>query len=134
MKLRRVRFSTAAILVAISAAVTPAALLRAGPGLTIRTNEEAVEAAATLGMRGDAAFRPEEHRARVFRECGMAALLVDFYPVGADRVVKRVGFTARGAFRGPSTYTRAEGVKSFRDGPGLYLLDRAGRVTGPVPQ
>jgi hypothetical protein len=135
MRLPRLRFTIRVLLIAITVAAIPMGLFRGWAGVRVKvgSNEQAVEAAAALVMTEDARFRPDKHMARVYLECGGTPLLVDFSPDDATHVVKRVGITAQGGFRGPSTFSKADGVKSFRDGPGLYLLDRKGKVTGLVP-
>jgi hypothetical protein len=50
-----------------------------------------------------------------------------------SRVVRRARITYRGAMLGPETFESYQGVKSSRDGLGMYVLDRMGKVIGFAP-
>jgi hypothetical protein len=133
MRLPRVRLTIWTLLVPIVVVAIPVALFRAGPRAKARNNEQAVEIASALVMQGDANYRPEKHKARVYRECQMTPMTVDFYPQDAAFVVKRVKLTDQGDRRGPWTFTQRDRVTSIRDGPGLYILDRLGKASRLVP-
>ena len=128
----RVQFRIRTLFVIIAAVAVLIGFLRPWQGVDVRTDEQAVEIAAALVMRG-CNLSARKHRAKVYQECGTTPLLVDFYPNVGTYVAKRVGITANGAIRGPATFTQEEGVRSFRDGPGMYLLDRTAKVIALVP-
>lgn len=128
MRLPRVRFTIRILFLAIGVVAIPIAFFRPEPRSEMRSDEQAVEVAAALVMQEDATFRPDKHGAKVYRECGMTPLLVDFSSNTGIYVVKRLGITDQGVVRGPSTFAESDRVKSFRDGPGVYLLDRTGKV------
>ena len=100
--------------------------------------EQSVESAAAPVIRQDAAFLPHEHRAKVYYECSMSPLSVDFYREGGRYVVKKVQFDYRGiihrcVIHGPWTFAESDQVESNRNGQGMYELDRSGRVVGLLP-
>ena len=132
MQLPRVQFTIRTLFIIIAAVAMPMVFLRPR-GPDVRTDEQAVEVAVAVVMQDDATFQPEKHRARVYQECGRTPLTVDFYPEVGTYVAKRVRITANGAIRGPWTFTQGDWVRSFRDGPGMYLLDRTGKVVALVP-
>ena len=98
----------------------------------MHSSEQAVEVAAALVMQEDATFRPEKHRARVYSECGMGPVFVDFYSDIGTYVVKRLRIKD-GVVRGLSTFSESKCVTSSRHGPGMYVLDATGRVIGLLP-
>jgi hypothetical protein len=44
-----------------------------------------------------------------------------------------VRFTNQGGIEGPGRFESHQQVKSSRDGPGMYFLDRTGKVVGLEP-
>jgi hypothetical protein len=133
MRLRRVRFTIRTLFVAIAIVAIPTAFLRPGPRVELHSVEQAVEVAVALVMQEDATFRPNNHRAKVYRECSISPLCVDFYADIGTHVVKRVRITNQGAIRGPWTFTEGDRVASSRNGPGVFVLDRTGKVFALLP-
>ena len=133
MRLPRVRFTIRTLFIAIAIVAIPMAFLRPGPRVEVRSLEQAVEVAAAVVMQEDATFRSDNYTAKVYRECGMSPLCVDFYPEIGNYLVKRVMITDQGAIRGPWTFTESDGVASSRNGPGVYVLNRTGKVIALLP-
>ena len=132
MRLPRIRFTIRTLLVAIGIAAVPMTFFRSEPRVELTSYEKAVEIAAAVVMQEDATYQPEKHLAKVYRECSMAPLHVDFYSEDRAYVVKRVGFI-HGAIRGPTTFAECDRVTSSRDGPGMYALDRTGKFIARLP-
>jgi hypothetical protein len=128
----RTRITLRAMLALVAVAATALAVLAPRSSPHLQSYEEAVEIAAAVVMEQDASFRPERHRAKIYRECSLSPLRVDFYSDTGEYVVKRLSFRD-GSILGPSTYDESDRVKSSRDGMGMYLLDRTGRVVALAP-
>src|SRR5262249_49336467 len=109
------------------------ACLRPGSRVDVTSREQAVEIATALVMQEDPSFRPEVHKAKVYSECSMSPLTVDLHSETDTYVVKRIRFTSRGTIEGPWTFGSEQHVESSRSGPGMYVLDRAGKVIGLAP-
>ena len=131
MRLPRVQ-NIRSLLLAIAVVAVAIACLRPRPRLEIHSNEQAIEIATALVIQDDPSFRPERHKARIYQECGMSPVVVDLYSETDTDVVKRVYFTRRDGIEGPETFECDQHVESSRYGPGMYVLDRTGKVIGLV--
>jgi hypothetical protein len=133
MRVCRIRFTIRSLFIAIAIGAVPMAFFRPGSRVEVQSVEQAVEVAAALAMQEDATFRPDKHRAKVYRECGMVPLRVDFYSSVGTYVVKRIMITDQGVIQGPWAFTESDQVKSARNGPGMYLLNGKGKVIALLP-
>jgi hypothetical protein len=133
MRVCRIRFTIRSLFIAIAIGAIPMAFFRPGSRVEVQSVEQAVEVAAALAMQEDATFRPDKHRAKVYRECGMVPLRVDFYSSVGTYVVKRIMITDQGVIQGPWAFTESDQVKSARNGPGMYLLNGKGKVIALLP-
>src|SRR5262245_13536682 len=78
--------------------------------------ESAVLVASGRLIAIDPAFRPTDHFARVFQECGRAPLTIDYSRRGAGAVVARVRVGPWGFVRGATFFRPEQGVESYRTG------------------
>jgi hypothetical protein len=126
LKIRSLSFAIATLAVVL-------ACLRPGSRVDVSSREQAVEIATALVTQDDPSFRPEKHKAKVYQECSTSPLVVDLHSEMDTYVVRRVRFTSRGTIEGPWTFGSDQHVQSSRSGPGMYVLDRAGKVIGMAP-
>jgi hypothetical protein len=80
MRVRRIRFTIRTLFIAIAIGAIPMAFFLPGPRVEVQSVEQAVEVAAALAMQEDATFRPDKHRAEVYREFGSFPKVWVIYP------------------------------------------------------
>src|SRR5262249_45956428 len=83
--------------------------------------EAAVQVASQKLVAIDPAFRPTDHVARVYRECGRAPLTIDYSRRDAGLVAARVRVNSSGLVRESNFIPPEQRVESYRTGRLFYL-------------